>query len=196
MHRRCHGAPEGIRRGSQATCLRERRAQEVRLPPHAGAGRRAPRGPTAVVPDPAVSRRPVRNAESGVVPVSQRSTRQPLEPGRGCRGRSGGGRPRRWVRSPGGRRRPGQAGEGLGPDGCRRQARPGRAADADDRGAEVTLASIEVPIEDGRRFGIVAVDESDRKAIERAENEGLAEPPLQEPLPCSTGLPEPAGSDI
>jgi glucose-1-phosphate adenylyltransferase len=31
-----------------------------------------------------------------------------------------------------------------------------------DRGAEVTLASIEVPIEDGRRFGIVAVDESDR----------------------------------
>jgi glucose-1-phosphate adenylyltransferase len=31
-----------------------------------------------------------------------------------------------------------------------------------DRRAEVTLASIEVPIDDGRRFGIVAVDESDR----------------------------------
>ena len=31
-----------------------------------------------------------------------------------------------------------------------------------DQGAEVTLAAIEVPIEDGKRFGIVAVDESDR----------------------------------
>ena len=31
-----------------------------------------------------------------------------------------------------------------------------------DKGAEVTLASIEVPIEDGRRFGIVAVDEEQR----------------------------------
>jgi glucose-1-phosphate adenylyltransferase len=31
-----------------------------------------------------------------------------------------------------------------------------------DIGAEVTLASIEVPVEDGRRFGIVAVDESNR----------------------------------
>ena len=28
--------------------------------------------------------------------------------------------------------------------------------------AEVTLAAIEVPVEDGRRFGIVAVDEADR----------------------------------
>ena len=31
-----------------------------------------------------------------------------------------------------------------------------------DKAAEVTLAAIEVPIEDGRRFGIVAVDETDR----------------------------------
>jgi glucose-1-phosphate adenylyltransferase len=31
-----------------------------------------------------------------------------------------------------------------------------------DKGAAVTLASIEVPIEDGRRFGIVAVDEEQR----------------------------------
>jgi len=34
-------------------------------------------------------------------------------------------------------------------------------------------------------------EEADRKAIERAENEGLAEPPKQEnarPVPCSTGL--------
>ena len=31
-----------------------------------------------------------------------------------------------------------------------------------DHGAEVTLAAIEVPLEDGRRFGIVAVDETDR----------------------------------
>jgi glucose-1-phosphate adenylyltransferase len=31
-----------------------------------------------------------------------------------------------------------------------------------DQAAEVTLAAIEVPIEDGKRFGIVAVDESDR----------------------------------
>jgi glucose-1-phosphate adenylyltransferase len=31
-----------------------------------------------------------------------------------------------------------------------------------DFGAEVTLASIEVPIEDGRRYGIVGVDESNR----------------------------------
>jgi glucose-1-phosphate adenylyltransferase len=31
-----------------------------------------------------------------------------------------------------------------------------------DKGAEVTLASIEVPIEDGPRFGIVAVDEEQR----------------------------------
>jgi glucose-1-phosphate adenylyltransferase len=31
-----------------------------------------------------------------------------------------------------------------------------------DNGAQVTLASIEVPIEDGRRFGIVAVDEQQR----------------------------------
>ena len=31
-----------------------------------------------------------------------------------------------------------------------------------DMAAEVTLAAIEVPIEDGRRFGIVAVDETDR----------------------------------
>jgi glucose-1-phosphate adenylyltransferase len=31
-----------------------------------------------------------------------------------------------------------------------------------DTGAEVTLATIEVPIEDGRRFGIVAVDETAR----------------------------------
>ena len=31
-----------------------------------------------------------------------------------------------------------------------------------DTGAEVTLAAIEVPIEDGKRFGIVAVDETER----------------------------------
>jgi glucose-1-phosphate adenylyltransferase len=31
-----------------------------------------------------------------------------------------------------------------------------------DKGAQVTLASIEVPIQDGRRFGIVAVDEEQR----------------------------------
>ena len=31
-----------------------------------------------------------------------------------------------------------------------------------DHGAEVTMAAIEVPLEDGRRFGIVAVDETDR----------------------------------
>ena len=31
-----------------------------------------------------------------------------------------------------------------------------------ERGAKVTLASIEVPVEDGRRFGIVAVDEEQR----------------------------------
>jgi glucose-1-phosphate adenylyltransferase len=31
-----------------------------------------------------------------------------------------------------------------------------------DQAAEVTLAAIEVPIEDGKRFGIVAVDEADR----------------------------------
>ena len=41
-----------------------------------------------------------------------------------------------------------------------------------DMAAEVTLAAIEVPIEDGRRFGIVAVDEADRVTgfLEKPEN--------------------------
>ena len=49
-----------------------------------------------------------------------------------------------------------------------------------DKGAEVTLASIEVPIEDGRRFGIVAVDEEQRVI-------GFQEKPAQPPsLPGRT----------
>ncbi|OFW42120.1 MAG: glucose-1-phosphate adenylyltransferase [Acidobacteria bacterium RIFCSPLOWO2_12_FULL_67_14b] len=43
-----------------------------------------------------------------------------------------------------------------------------------DHGAEVTLAAIEVPLEDGRRFGIVAVDETDRVT-------GFLEKPQQPP---------------
>ena len=41
-----------------------------------------------------------------------------------------------------------------------------------DQAAEVTLAAIEVPIEDGKRFGIVAVDESDRVTgfLEKPQN--------------------------
>jgi glucose-1-phosphate adenylyltransferase len=43
-----------------------------------------------------------------------------------------------------------------------------------DTAAEVTLASIEVPIEDGHRFGIVAVDENDKVT-------GFLEKPLHPP---------------
>jgi glucose-1-phosphate adenylyltransferase len=43
-----------------------------------------------------------------------------------------------------------------------------------DKDATVTLAAIEVPIEDGRRFGIVAVDETDRVT-------GFAEKPVEPP---------------
>jgi glucose-1-phosphate adenylyltransferase len=51
-----------------------------------------------------------------------------------------------------------------------------------DMAAEVTLAAIEVPIEDGRRFGIVAVDEADRVT-------GFLEKPLNPPsLPGAPGL--------
>jgi glucose-1-phosphate adenylyltransferase len=41
-----------------------------------------------------------------------------------------------------------------------------------DQAAEVTLAAIEVPIEDGKRFGIVAVDEADRVTgfLEKPQN--------------------------
>jgi glucose-1-phosphate adenylyltransferase len=50
-----------------------------------------------------------------------------------------------------------------------------------ERGAAVTLAAIEVPVADGRRFGIVAVDERDRIT-------GFHEKPL-EPIPIP-GSPE------
>ena len=51
-----------------------------------------------------------------------------------------------------------------------------------DMAAEVTLAAIEVPIEDGRRFGIVAVDEADRVT-------GFLEKPLNPPsIPGLPGL--------
>ena len=43
-----------------------------------------------------------------------------------------------------------------------------------DKDAAVTLAAIEVPIEDGKRFGIVAIDESERVT-------GFAEKPAQPP---------------
>jgi glucose-1-phosphate adenylyltransferase len=43
-----------------------------------------------------------------------------------------------------------------------------------DKEASVTLAAIEVPVEDGRRFGIVAVDESEQVT-------GFAEKPAQPP---------------
>ncbi len=43
-----------------------------------------------------------------------------------------------------------------------------------DMGAEVTLAAIEVPIDDGKRFGIVAVDEQDKVT-------GFLEKPLNPP---------------
>jgi len=41
-----------------------------------------------------------------------------------------------------------------------------------DQAAEVTLAAIEVPVEEGKRFGIVAVDESDRVTgfLEKPQN--------------------------
>jgi glucose-1-phosphate adenylyltransferase len=51
-----------------------------------------------------------------------------------------------------------------------------------DMSAEVTLAAIEVPIEDGRRFGIVAVDEGDRVT-------GFLEKPAHPPsMPGQPGL--------
>ena len=50
-----------------------------------------------------------------------------------------------------------------------------------DKDAAVTLAAIEVPIEDGRRFGIVAVDESERVT-------GFAEKPANPP--SMTGRPD------
>ena len=51
-----------------------------------------------------------------------------------------------------------------------------------DMAAEVTLAAIEVPIEDGRRFGIVAVDEADRVT-------GFLEKPERPPsIPGQPGL--------
>jgi glucose-1-phosphate adenylyltransferase len=51
-----------------------------------------------------------------------------------------------------------------------------------DMAAEVTLAAIEVPIEDGHRFGIVAVDETDRIT-------GFLEKPQQPPaMPGQPGL--------
>jgi glucose-1-phosphate adenylyltransferase len=51
-----------------------------------------------------------------------------------------------------------------------------------DMAAEVTLAAIEVPIEDGRRFGIVAVDEADRVT-------GFLEKPEKPPsMPGQPGL--------
>ena len=51
-----------------------------------------------------------------------------------------------------------------------------------DMAAEVTLAAIEVPIEDGKRFGIVAVDETDRVT-------GFLEKPQDPPaMPGQPGL--------
>jgi len=51
-----------------------------------------------------------------------------------------------------------------------------------DKAAEVTLAAIEVPIEDGKRFGIVAVDETDRVT-------GFLEKPQDPPaMPGQSGL--------
>ena len=51
-----------------------------------------------------------------------------------------------------------------------------------DMAAEVTLAAIEVPVEDGRRFGIVAVDEADRVT-------GFLEKPQEPPsMPGQPGL--------
>jgi glucose-1-phosphate adenylyltransferase len=51
-----------------------------------------------------------------------------------------------------------------------------------DMAAEVTLAAIEVPIEDGKRFGIVAVDEGDRVT-------GFLEKPQDPPsIPGHSGL--------
>ncbi|MEZ5287064.1 MAG: glucose-1-phosphate adenylyltransferase [Vicinamibacterales bacterium] len=51
-----------------------------------------------------------------------------------------------------------------------------------ERNATVTLAAIEVPVEDGRRFGIVAVDEQDRVT---SFLEKPADPP---PMPGHPGL--------
>jgi len=51
-----------------------------------------------------------------------------------------------------------------------------------DKGAEVTLAAIEVPIEDGVRFGIVAVDDHD------AVTQFLEKPPAPPPMPGQPGL--------
>ena len=51
-----------------------------------------------------------------------------------------------------------------------------------DMAAEVTLAAIEVPVEDGKRFGIVAVDEADRVT-------GFLEKPQEPPsMPGQPGL--------
>jgi len=51
-----------------------------------------------------------------------------------------------------------------------------------DMAAEVTLAAIEVPIEDGRRFGIVAVDEQDKVT-------GFLEKPVNPPsMPGQPGM--------
>jgi glucose-1-phosphate adenylyltransferase len=51
-----------------------------------------------------------------------------------------------------------------------------------DMGAEVTLAAIEVPVEDGRRFGIVAVDETEKVT-------GFLEKPQDPPaMPGHPGL--------
>ena len=51
-----------------------------------------------------------------------------------------------------------------------------------DMAAEVTLAAIEVPIEDGKRFGIVAVDEQDKVT-------GFLEKPLNPPsMPGQPGM--------
>ena len=51
-----------------------------------------------------------------------------------------------------------------------------------DMEAEVTLAAIEVPIEDGKRFGIVAVDETERV------NGFLEKPQSPPPMPGQPGL--------
>lgn len=52
----------------------------------------------------------------------------------------------------------------------------------EDKQAAVTLAAIEVPLEDGRRFGIVAVDEADRVT-------GFLEKPADPPaMPGSPGM--------
>jgi glucose-1-phosphate adenylyltransferase len=51
-----------------------------------------------------------------------------------------------------------------------------------DMAAEVTLAAIEVPIEDGKRFGIVAIDEAERVT-------GFLEKPLNPPaMPGQPGM--------